>query len=101
MKAKARKALGVIRDCVDAGRYLVLKHFTRQMDRRGLFRPDIQAAICSPSDVRDDGADRFARPRWIVRGKATDGLEIGIVCVLDVDDRGVVTVFITAYWSED
>ena len=101
MKAKARHALAVIRQCVHSGRYLVLRHFAEQMDQRGLFWPDIECVIASPASVEDAGKDRFGRPKWIICGAATDGLDLGIVCALDVDEAGNVTVFITAYWQED
>lgn len=100
MKAAERRALTVIRDCVAAERFVVLKHFAQRMDERGLFWADIQEAIARASSVRGDGHDDFGRARWILRGTATDGLELEIVCVLDTDEQGKVTVFITVYWTE-
>jgi len=75
-------------------------HFARRMDERGLFWPDIQCVLAAPSDVRDGGKDDLGRPKWIIAGKATDGLKLEIVCVLDVDDEGNLAVFVTAYWNE-
>lgn len=97
MDAKARKALSLIRECVAAERYVVLPHFVQRLDKRGLFWPDVRAVLDDPSGVRDGGRERYDRPKWIVAGDAPDGLPIEIVCVLDEDERGNVTVFITIY----
>lgn len=97
MDAKARKALRIIRRCVADGRYRVLPHFTERMDRRGLFWSDIVAVLDDPSDVRDGGPETLGRPKWIIAGTAADGLAIEFVCVLDTDERGRLTLFITAY----
>ena len=97
MNAAARRALTVIRDCVTAERYVLLPHFTRRMDERGFFWADLLAVIDSPRSVRDGGRDRYGRPKWIVAGKAADDLEIELVCAIDTDDRGRLTVFITIY----
>jgi len=67
------------------------------MDQRGLVWPDVMALLDHPSDVRSSGLDRFDRPKWIVCGTAADGLGLELVCVIDVDDRGDWTVFITMY----
>ena len=97
MDAKARKALGVIQDCVAANRYIVLTHFVKRLDRRGFFWPDVLAVIDDPSDVRYDGRDEFDRPKWVMAGKAIGGIRVELVCVIDRDDDGHVTVFITIY----
>ena len=97
MDAKARRALSIIRECVDAKRYVVSRHFTKRMDERMYFWPDVLAVLDKPGDVRSDGRDRFDRPKWIVVGKTIDDLPVELVCVLDTDDRGRVTVFITIY----
>jgi len=97
MDAEARNALSVIRKCVAAGRYVVLPHFVQRLDERGLFWPDVRAVLDDPSGVRNDGRDRYDRPKWIVAGDAADGLLIEIVCVLDEDEHDNVTVFITIY----
>jgi hypothetical protein len=97
MDAKARKALAVIQDCVEHGRYLVLPHFVDRMNDRGFFWPDVLAVVESPDDVRPDGRDEYDRPKWIISGKSADGLPVELVCVLDTDDRGHTTVFITLY----
>jgi hypothetical protein len=99
MDALASKALRAIRGCVSDGRYRVLAHFAHRMDLRGVFWADIQAVIDSAESVEDDGPDRFGRPKWRVRGRTTDRMDLGIVCVLDRDERGPVAVFITAYWD--
>lgn len=97
MDAKARRALGVIQKCVAAKRYVVLPHFVQRMDRRGFFWADLLAVIHDPCNVRSDGCDRFDRPKWIVGGDTIDGLAVELVCAIDRDDRGNVTVFITIY----
>lgn len=97
MDAKARRAIGVIQDCVSAKRYVVLPHFVQRMDHRGFFWADLLAVIHDPSDVRSDGRDRYDRPKWIVTGDTIDGLAVELVCAIDRDDRGNVTVFITIY----
>ena len=86
-----------IRRCVAAGRFRLLVHFTGRMDPRGLVWADILAVLDSPDDVRHGGPERFDGPKWIIAGTAADGLPIEIVCVLDEDDRGELTVFITIY----
>jgi len=97
MDAKARNALATIRRCCDEGRYRVLPHFTMRMDERGLVWPDVLTVLDAPTTVRASGRDRFNRPKWIIGGTAADGLAMELVCVLDVDDHGDLTVFITAY----
>jgi hypothetical protein len=57
----------------------------------------VLAVIDSPADVRFDGRDEFERPKWVIGGKADYGLPIELVCVMDTDDRGRFTVFITIY----
>jgi hypothetical protein len=99
MNDAARAALKVIRDCVDAGRYVVSRHFTERMDQRGLVWPDVVAVIEEPSDVFDGGPEQFGRPKWIVAGDAADGLQVEIVCVLDDAGAGETTVFVTLYYS--
>jgi hypothetical protein len=97
MDAHARKALATIRGCVKTGRYRLLKHFTQRMDKRGLFWPDVQAVLDDPSDVRDGGPEKHGRPKWIVAGTSAGGESLELVCVLDTDERGEITVFITIY----
>jgi len=99
MSSKARRALADIRRCVATGRWRALLHFTRRMDERGLFWPDVLAVLASPAAVEYEGEDDFGRPKWKVAGRATDGLELEIVCVLDTDAAGRITVFITIYWK--
>lgn len=100
MDTEAAGATAAIQRCVRLGRYRVLAHFTSRMDRRCLFWPDIQAVVDCPDSTQAQGHDEFGRPKWLLTGKATDGLLLAIVCALDTDDRGEVTVFITAYWDE-
>ena len=97
MDAQARKALNTIRRCVAAGRYRLRRHFTERMDERGLFWPDMLAILENPAAVHDGGHERWGRPKWIVSGTAVDGLPVEMVCVLDTDVRGELTLFITIY----
>lgn len=97
MDAKARRALTIIRDCVAEDRFMVLPHFTHRMNQRGFFWGDVLAVLDSPTTVRDDGRDRYDRPKWIVAGSTADDLVIEMVCAIDTDDRGRTTVFITIY----
>jgi len=97
MDAKARRALTIIRDCVADDRYVVLPHFAQRMDERGFFWGDVLAVLDSPTAVRDDGRDRYGRPKWIVAGATADDLDIEMVCAIDTDDRGRLTGFITVY----
>jgi len=97
MDVEARRALLTIRACVARGRYRVLTHFTQRMDQRGLVWPDVLAVLDAPGAVRSGGRDRFGRPKWLVGGTATAGDPLEIVCVLDVDEHGEHTVFITLY----
>jgi len=95
--AKARRALLTIRACLGTGRYRVLAHFMRRMDQRGLVWPDVLAVVDDPRSVRDAGRDRYGRPKWTIAGTAADGEPIELICVLDIDEHGRVTVFITIY----
>ncbi|MEP0846708.1 MAG: DUF4258 domain-containing protein [Phycisphaerae bacterium] len=97
MDARARNALDSIRRCVAAGRYVLLAHFTQRMDERGLFWPDVRAILDRPADVCDGGPERWGRPKWIVAGESADGAALELVCVLDADQRGRLTVFVTIY----
>ena len=97
MDSNVRRALNIIRRCVARGRYRLLSHFTERMDERGLFWPDVLAVLDEPTDVRRGGPERWGRPKWIVAGRSASGDALEIVCVLDKDERGNVTVFITMY----
>ncbi len=97
MDAKARRALAIIRECVAADRCIPLQHFVDRMSERGLFWPDVLAIADAPTGVRGQGLDEFDRPKWVLSGTAADGVALEFVCVLDTDDRGHVTVFITIY----
>lgn len=99
MDATASKALRAIQESVASGRYQVLAHFVQRMDRRGLFWVDIQAVIDSPGLIQANGMDEWGRPKWILQGRTTGRLALGIVCALDRDQRGNLIVFITAYWD--
>ncbi len=96
----ADKALSIIRECLADGRYRVLRHFTKRMDRRGLFWADVLAVIDDPKSVEGGGVDKYHRPKWIIEGKAADELPLEIVCVLDHAEGDDETVFITLYWKD-
>ena len=100
MNKRASKALSVIRRCVVDGRYIVLPHFAHRMDERGLVWSDLLAVLDNPDRLRDEGYDQFDRPKWLISGTAADGLPVEIICVLDRDKHGNITVFITLYWSD-
>jgi hypothetical protein len=97
MDAPSRKALATIRKCVRAERFILLAHFRRRMTERGLIWPDILAILDAPVSVRRQGEDDLGREKWLVRGIAADGLDIEMVCVLDVNDEGDLTVFTTLF----
>jgi len=97
MNKRAGKALATIRQCVADGRFVVLQHFTQRMEQRGLFWSDVLTVLDNPGSVSYAGYDRYHRPKWIISGRAADGLPIKIVCVLDKDDFNHMTVFITFY----
>lgn len=90
--------MAVIRDCMETDRYALTVHFSRRMDERGLFWPDVQAVIDAPEDVRSRGVDEFGRPKWTVCGKAAFDEDIEIVCAIELDDTE--TEFITIYWED-
>ncbi len=37
----------------------------KRMDARGMFWADVEAVLDNPQEVRDDGLDRWDRPKWI------------------------------------
>jgi len=100
MTAETRRALLTIRRCVNADRFHLLPHFLQRMDERGMTWPDVLALIDAPAGIEADGCDDWARPRWIVTGEASDGLTIGLVCVIGRNDAGELTVFITLFWED-
>lgn len=100
MRGASGKALSVIRECVDRGRYGVLPHFLHRLDQRGLFWPGVQSLLDSPSSVRFGRRDEWDRDKWLISGRAADGQDLEVVRVLDVDEHGETVVFITVYWKE-
>ena len=97
MDAQAREALRIIRQCVARGRYRLMRHFLQRMDERYLVWADILAVLDAPTEVRDAGPEELGRPKWIVAGTSADKLPLEVVCVLDTDEAGRLTVFITIY----
>jgi hypothetical protein len=99
MAPSARHALGLIRGCIGADRFILTAHFSKRMDLRGLVWADVLATLDDPADVRPGGDDEHGRPKWLIAGAAADGLDLEVVCVLDKDDQGHRTVFVTIYWE--
>lgn len=97
MKHGWQEALDVIRRCLAEERYRVTLHFRQRMSERGLIWPDILTVVDFPADVRRGKRDEFGRAKWIICGPGADGLGVEMVCVLDVDERGQVTVLVTIY----
>lgn len=95
----SRSAWATIRRCLRAGRVRFTRHFLRRLDQRGAFWADVLAAFDAPEDVRADGFDDGGRARWIVRGPAADGTAVEVVCLIDRDGSGVLTVLVTLYWE--
>ena len=98
MTAEARRTLAVIRECLETDHYALTVHFSHRMEQRGLFWPDVQAVLDDPSEVRGQGMDDYNRPKWIIVGQAVIGVEIEIVCAVEIDDTE--TEFITLYWED-
>lgn len=99
MSPDARSALRTIQECVEDERYLLSLHFIERMDERGLFWPAVLSVLEAPDEVRPDGVDEHDRPKWIISGEVFEGLGVELVCALDQDSSGRLTVFITIYWE--
>ncbi|MBI4580917.1 MAG: DUF4258 domain-containing protein [Planctomycetes bacterium] len=97
MRSEAAEALAVIRECVEADRVVVLPHFSDSLRARNLMWTDVLAVLEQPDDVRDGGPETLGRPKWIVAGAGADGQPLEAVCILDTDEHGSVTVFVTIY----
>lgn len=94
------EAIFTIRECIDAERVEVKAHFADRIAQRGLVWADVLAIVEHWSHARNDGLDVYGRPRWLIRGKAADDLTAEFLCVLDWDDSGNLTVFITIYFED-
>jgi len=99
MTSQARRALQTIRRCVATERVRLTQHFRVRLTERGLVWPDLLTVMDEPAGVEADGHDAWGRPRWIVSGEAADGLAVKLVCVIDRDTTGKLTVFITMHWE--
>jgi hypothetical protein len=99
MTPAARNALHLIRKCIDADRFILTAHFSQRMDERGMVWPDVIAAIDDPIEVRSGGSDEVGRPKWHIAGRAADRLKFELVCILDEDEAGHTTVFVTLFWE--
>ena len=95
---EARRALALIRECVEHDRYAVTVHFEQRMAQRGLFWPDVQALIEDAREIRFEGVDDYSRSKWIIDGFTVDAGQVEIVCAIEVDESG--PQFITLYWKE-
>jgi hypothetical protein len=82
---------------VATDRYALTFHFAARLEERGFYWPDVQRVLDAPQKVRFAGADRFGRPKWIVRGEAATGDLIEVVCAIEPGEAEV--EFITIYWD--
>jgi hypothetical protein len=95
----AAKALLWAREALESENYTVNDpHFYDRMKLRGMFWPDAQGVIESPSQVRTDGTDQFGRERWFFKGITTAKSEVEILIVFEDDGSGSV-IFWTIYWN--
>lgn len=97
MDADARNALVAIRGCVRTGRYVLTQHFGQRLNEGFFFWSDVLAVLEAPTNVRVGVPDRLGRPKWIVTGETSDRLVLEVVCVLDHDEYGKLTLFVTIY----
>lgn len=97
MRHSRHDALDVIQQCLAEERFRMTLHFRQRMSERGLIWPDVLAVVDDPADIRWGKRDAHGREKWIICGAAGDGLGVEMVCVLDVDERGQVTVLVTIY----
>ncbi|MFM9957269.1 MAG: DUF4258 domain-containing protein [Phycisphaerales bacterium] len=100
MNADTRKAVSTIRRCVAADRVMLTRHFRVRLAERGVLWADVRAVVDAPASARVDGMDDAGRSRWIVEGRAADGVSMGLVCVIGRDDAGDLAVFVTAFWED-
>ncbi|MGN6367488.1 MAG: hypothetical protein ACTHN5_04430 [Phycisphaerae bacterium] len=99
MNAAARAALSSIRACLTAGRYRMTVHFRLRLAERSMLWVDLLTIFDSPTNVRSGGKDDLGRPKWIVAGRAADGLLAEVVCVLDRDEQVRLLLLITLYFE--
>ena len=97
--ADARRALRVIRRCVELDRYELSGHFRSMCGERAIYWCDILNVLDEPTEVRNDGLDKWGWPKWAVEGTEAIGtVAVEFVCKIEGrDDDDDVTVFITAY----
>ena len=68
------------------------------LGERAIFWCDILNVLDEPTEVRDDGLDKWGWPKWVVEG--TDALgtvAVEFVCTIERTDDGDFTLFITTY----
>ena len=94
------EAIGTIRECVEADRVIIKDHCAQRLAERGLFWGDLLCLLDSPTRVRKDGEDEFGRERWFVRGRLGEDYAAEVLCVIDIDMDGPMTVFVTVYWEK-
>jgi hypothetical protein len=95
---EARRAIAVIRECIQTDRFVLTIHFSQRMQQRGLFWPDVQAVIDKPENVLSQEMDQYNRPKWIISGKTASTGKIEIICAIEIDETE--TEFITLYWQD-
>ncbi len=96
----ARQAHSTIRRCVAADRIRLTQLFRVRLVERGVLWADVLSLVDSPVEMRGDGYDDQGRSRWILSGRAADGIEMGLVCVIGRDEAGELVVFVTAFWED-
>jgi hypothetical protein len=89
----------IVQSCIQKRRYRVTRHFQERLEQRTFFWSDVLAIIDRPSRVRDDGLDDLGRDKWIFAGDSTHGVELEVVIVLDQDDKGDFSLFVTIYYA--
>jgi hypothetical protein len=101
-----RRTLAIVRDCIEADRFAVSRHFMERMHERALFWPDVLAVIDDPDEVHSDAMDDYNRPKWRIIGAAAGIADIEIVCAIETvkneagEDEESETEFITLYWQD-
>ena len=88
----------MIRRCVELDRFRLSGHFEDMLSLRVLFWADMLHVLDVPTDVRDDGPDKWGWPKWVVEGtEALGTVAVEFVCKIKGRDDGDFTLFITLY----
>jgi hypothetical protein len=100
MDSVARQALVTIRRCIRTDHVRLTIHFRTRLAERAVLWADLHTLFDAPFSAEPDAWDDEGRSRWIVRGEAADGSELGVVCAIGRDADGEITVFVTAFWED-